>query len=34
MTHTLKKYPVEQLHNSKHWYRKQINMFADLPEEE
>jgi len=34
MTHTLKKHSIEQLHNSKHWYLKQINVFADLPEED
>jgi len=34
MTHTLKKHSIKPLHNSKHWYLKQINVFADLPEED
>jgi len=34
MTHTLKKHPIEHLHDSKHWYLKQIKVFAELPEED
>ena len=32
MTQTLKKYSIDLLHQSKHWYLKQIKVFADLPE--
>ena len=34
MPQTLKKQSLEQLHDSKHWYLKQIKVFADLPEED
>lgn len=34
MTHTLTKHSIEQLHDSKHWYLKQINVLADLTEED
>lgn len=34
MTQTLKKHPIEHLHDSKHWYLKHIKVFAELPEED
>ena len=34
MTHTLKKPSIDLLHDSKHWYLKQIRVFADLPEKD
>ena len=34
MTQTLKKKPIDQLHQSKHWYLKHIKVFAELPEED
>ena len=34
MTQALKKHSIEQIHESKHWYLKNIKVFADLPEED
>lgn len=34
MTQTLKKQPIDQLHQSKHWCLKHIKVFAELPEED
>ena len=34
MTHILKNPPPDPLHDSKHWYLKQIKIFADLPEKD
>ena len=34
MTQTLKKYSIEHLHESKHWFLNHIQVFADLPEED
>ena len=34
MTQSLKKIPIEHVHDSKHWYLKHIKVFADLPEED
>ena len=32
MPHAHKPHSIEHLHQSKHWYLKQIKVFADLPE--
>ncbi len=34
MTQTIKKPSIEHIHESKHWYLKNIKVFADLPEED
>lgn len=34
MTQPLKKHPIEHLHDSKHWYLKQIKVLTELPEED